>query len=115
MADTAHPYTVLFQPWFDEQRELETPAKGYLPDVDVLFDSGARYRLFFIDPVRLGQDAETTFETGWKCFTEPGLVVVPEVTRANVLAAVGELVADKFFETLRPVPAEGGAARGSRS
>jgi hypothetical protein len=97
---------VVFQPWFDEQAELEMPARGYLQDVDVRFDDGATYRLYFMDPVRLQQDAAGEFETGRTVFAEPGLVVVPEVTRGNILAAVEQLFADNFFEHLRPVPEE---------
>jgi hypothetical protein len=113
MSDPARPYAVLFPPWFDEQAELEMPARGYLQDVDVRFDEGANYRLYFTDPVRVRQDAERTFETGGIVLAEPGLVVIPEVTRGNILAAVEQLFADKFFEHLRPVPVEKAAVPNS--
>jgi hypothetical protein len=100
------PYRVLFPPWFDEQAGLEMPLKGYLQDVEVAFDEGISYRLYFMDPVRLSQDAESEFETGRKVFAEPGLVVIPEVTRDNILAAVEQLLADRFFDHLRTIPAE---------
>jgi hypothetical protein len=115
MSEKSHPYTVLFPPWFDEQFELETVAKGYLRDVEIRFDEGASYRLYFTDPVRLRQDAESEFEMGRIAFGEPGLVVIPEVTRANVLAAVEELFASKFFESFRPLPAGSNAIPSSNS
>ena len=80
------------------------PLKGYLQDVAVRFDDGVSYRLYFMDPVRLHQDAESEFQTGRTVFTEPGLVVIPEVTRGNILAAVEQLFADRFFDHLRPLP-----------
>jgi hypothetical protein len=38
---------------------------------------------------------------GYSCCAEPGLVVVAEVTRINMEAAVRELIKENFFDSLR--------------
>ncbi len=46
--------------------------RGYLSDVEVLLH-GARYRLFFIDLVRLGQELKANIDSGRSYFAEPKL------------------------------------------
>ena len=50
--------TVHFPADYDTQSEFETPMRGYLSEVEVELD-GVRYRLFFIDPVRLVQELKS--------------------------------------------------------
>jgi hypothetical protein len=72
-----------------------------------------RFVLNFIDPVRLGQDLESSARQGNPYFTEPGLVVIPEVTRAAIETAVGHLVREHFFEELKPLASTGVNGQGS--
>ncbi len=80
MATEATQYGVVLPAWCDERAEAETPAKGYLPDVEAHLAGGERHRLYFIDPVRLQQTLDDDAREGRPCFSEPGLVVLPEVT-----------------------------------
>ena|SRR5579872_6206202 len=97
------PFTVVFPEWYDARLEHETPSKGYLSDVEVRLEDGSRYRLYFIDPVRLAQNLEDDSQAGRAYYAEPGLVVVPEVTTQAVRAAVSGLFTDGFFRQLKPV------------
>ena len=103
---------VHFPEWYDERGEWEAESKGWLQGVQVELADGGRYPLFLYDPVRIAQDAEADAGHGRAVLAEPGLVVVPEVTRPAILAAVEELVRQRFFDHLRPLPA---AAAGSRA
>jgi hypothetical protein len=96
--------SVLFPDWYDDRAEWEHSRKGFLPGVVAELPDGRRYQLYFMDPVRLGQDAEAEFGQGSVCFTEPGLVLIPEVTREAVRAAVAHLHKIGYFEQLRPLP-----------
>lgn len=95
-------YQVAFPDWYDDRAEWEHHAKGFLPGVTVLVQ-GARYSLYFIDPIRLGQDLQDDQANGKPYYTEPGLVVVPEVTPASVHQAVAGLFREGFFRHLRPL------------
>ncbi len=91
-----------FPEWYDERAEWEVASKGWLQGAVVAFSDGARYSVFFYDSVRLGQDLVAE---GRGYIAEPGLIVVPELTRAAMTEAVAALVADGFFRTQMPLPA----------
>jgi len=94
-------FTVCFPDWYDERAEYEHCSKGFLPDVKVRKLDGSLCRLYIVDPTRLGQDLEAYVEQGRPYLAEPGLVVVPEVTRAAITTAVEGLAKDGFFDHLR--------------
>jgi hypothetical protein len=95
--------TVHFPEGYDRRREHETPLKGYLGDVVVQLEDGSRYKLYFIDPVRLQQTLADDVERGRPFYTEPGLVVLPEVSTEAIRKAVSGLVRDGYFQHLKPV------------
>jgi hypothetical protein len=95
-------FEILFPDGYFERREAETPAKGWL-DVRVRLENGSVYKLSFYDPVRLRQTLDDQLEHGLSHYTEPGLVLLTEVTTENVKRAVAELVKDDFFSTLSPI------------
>ena len=97
------PFTVVFPEWYDARLEHETPSKGYLADVEVRLENESRYRLYFIDPVRLAQNLEDDTQAGRGYFAEPGLVVLPEVTTQAIRDAVAGLYRDGFFRHLKPL------------
>src|SRR5262245_23448670 len=103
MSATATPFRVLFPDWYDSRREAETPARGYLGDVEVQMEDGSRYKLYFIDPIRLRQTLEDDQASGRPYFTEPGLVVLPEVSTEAIHQAVPGLVRDGYFRHLKPI------------
>ena len=62
---------------------------------------GAIYSLTFYDPVRLQQTLEDDTRTGRAYFTEPGLVIIPEITTAMVRQAIQGLWREGFFHNLK--------------
>jgi hypothetical protein len=77
--------------------------RGYLSDVVVQTDDGSRYRLYFIDPVRLRQTLEDDVSAGRPYYTELGMIVLPEVTTAAIRRAVDGLRNDGYFKQLKPL------------
>jgi hypothetical protein len=100
MAVVEKSISVLFPADYDSQSEFETPLRGYLSEVTVELD-GSRYQLFFIDPVRLGQELQSNIDSGRLYFAEPNLIVLPEVTTEGIRKAVEGLARDGFFQHLK--------------
>src|SRR5579864_2035474 len=94
------PLTVVFPADYDAQSEFETPMRGYLSDVEVEWD-GSRYRLFFIDPIRLEQELKASVDSGRSYFAEPHLIVLPEVTTEAIKKAVEGLARDGYFQHVK--------------
>jgi len=94
---------VHFPEWYDERGEWEAESKGWLQGVEFVSTDGLRYPLFFYDPVRLGQDLEGLPGHRPLVLAEPGMVVIPEVTRRAILNAVPELLRTGYFEHLKPL------------
>ncbi len=85
---------------FDERAEVEAELRGYLSHARVQLDDGRIFPVFFVDPVRLRQELE---DSDPPVFAEVGLIVVPDVTRRAMEAAVAFLACGRFFEFLRPL------------
>jgi hypothetical protein len=88
---------------FDERAQAEAEARGYLSHVFVKQADGRLYAVVFYDCVRLTQDLEYEVSIGRMCVAEPGLIVLPAVTLANVVTAVERLSKEGFFASLIPV------------
>ena len=93
---------IIYPPGLDERSGWEMTAKGYLENVEVRFDDGSRFRVCFYDPVRLAQDLQRMAELGSPYFAEPGLIVIPEVTKDAVRQAVLGAAENDFFDILKP-------------
>jgi hypothetical protein len=100
MAVAEKGITILFPSDYDSQSEFETPMRGYLSEVEVELD-GFRCRLFFIDPVRLEQELKSNVDNGRSYFTEPNLIILPEVTTEAIRKAIEGLAKDGFFQHLK--------------
>lgn len=81
---------------FDERAALEATMKGWF-GAEVELEGGLRYAVHFFDPVRLQQELEMKVELGRPYFSEPGLIVLPEVTVEAAQAAVESLWREGFF------------------
>ena len=86
---------------FEARGEFEISGKGYLGQVVVQFEDGKRYELFFYDPVRMAQDLEEESKLGRPYLAEPNLILVPEVTAANIRRAVTGLGQAGYFHHLK--------------
>ena len=67
---------------------------------------GSRYGVTFYDPVRLAQDLEEVAKWDRPFVAEPGLIVVPSVTRAAITQAAEHLASSGYFDYLRPAVTE---------
>ncbi len=103
MSTATRPFVVHFPEDFDAQSEFETPSRGYLSDVVVETNKGARFKLFFYDPVRMRQDLEAAVSMGKPYLAEPNTVLLPEVTVENIEKAVQGLWQDRFFDYAKPI------------
>ena len=90
---------IIFPLGFDARWEAEMTDNGYFSDVVIRFDNGSRYRVNFIDVVRLGQDLESEVESGSSYLAEPGMIVVPSVTAESIKKSVDGLVRQGYFDT----------------
>ncbi len=97
MSTHVHPFTISFPEGYDAQAEFEAPYRGYLTDVIVRFEDGSGRRLSFIDLARLGQSLTANVQIGRAYYTEPGLVVLPEVSTETIYNAVHGLWEEGFF------------------
>jgi hypothetical protein len=97
-------FSIIFPEWYDDRAEFETPSKGYLHEVEVRGEDGSRYRLFFIDPVRLQQDLEEDCRSGRSFYAEPGMIVLPEVNTRAVQEAIAVLWREGYFKHMRAIP-----------
>jgi hypothetical protein len=91
---------VIFPEGFDERATFETPLKGWLK-AQVELEDGCRYAVYFSDPIRLQQDVDEAVKSERPCFTEPGLIIVPEVTVQAIQDAVQFLWKQGFFASLK--------------
>jgi hypothetical protein len=92
-----------FPEYYDERGEWEADQKGWLPGVVIEVPNCGRFPVIFFDPVRVAQDLEHLAKEGCPVLVEPGLVVIPVVTRAAILKAAPELVRQRFFDHLKPL------------
>ena len=100
---TERKAVVLLPEDFDEQSAFETPFRGYLSHSIVQLVDGTRYPVFFIDPIRLGQELEILAQSGQPFFAEVNLIVLPEVTVEAIHKAVESLADQGFFQQLKPL------------
>jgi hypothetical protein len=100
MATRVQPYRIAFPEGYDAQAEFEAPFRGYLPDVIVHLEDGTRHRLSFLDPSRLEQGLADNLRRGRPYYTEPGLIILPEVSTGAIERAIQGLWEEGFFHQL---------------
>jgi hypothetical protein len=88
---------LIFEHGLDERDEAEAQMRGYRSHVWVEMNDGSRHRVTFFDPVRLTQELEQEANMGRPFVCEPGLIVVPEVTREYMETAARTLADEGFF------------------
>jgi hypothetical protein len=88
---------------FDERTAFEVEEKSFFDHAVVTLADGSSYGLHFYDPFRLEYEIETEQKHGGFCVAEPGLVVIPRVTRRNMEEAVRQLAKQGYFSSLFPM------------
>lgn len=96
---------IAFPLGFTERDEWEMERKGYVHAI-VEVSSNARFAVCFYHPGRLTQDLESSVQCGIPCVADPGMIVVPDVTRPHLQAAVEHLVKEGYFDSLAPLAEE---------
>lgn len=91
---------------FTEQDALEAQSRGYLSHVLIELDDGALYPVFFYDPTRLQQDLAEGVRCGRPFLADPGMIIVPEITRCAMQEAVQRVVEEGFLDHFVPVTEE---------
>lgn len=94
-------YELLLPQDFDDRAEYEAEQRGLLDYVKVRFREGPTYSISFFTPSRLAVELETVKQVGEVCIAEPGLMIVPVVTRSEMEKAVNFLVLAGHFQRLR--------------
>src|SRR6516225_5260619 len=98
-------FTFHFPPEFDDRAEYEMELRVHLNGGQVELADGRRFPIFFFDPVRLSQELAGVVAEGDVVVAEPGMVVIPDVTRENILKAIDRLIAQRFFDHMKSVAA----------
>jgi len=100
MTNRSLPPEILFPEGYFGRWEDEAPYKGYLPEVVAEFADGSRYKLFFVDPIRLAQELDDETASGRPYFGEANLIVLPRVTTEAIRNAIVELHLDGYFDRI---------------
>ncbi len=88
---------------FDERKEDEANARGYVNHVLVQIRSGNKYPVVFYDLVRLGQDLDEECKLGNRFVADPGMIVLEYITLKTMQAAVDRLEEEGFFAKFLPI------------
>jgi len=84
--------------------EYDLAPHGYRGDVVVEFANGETFPIYFYEPTAVSEVLESNAKWGFGRFVaEPGLVVIPEISLANMKSAVAELIETGYFSHLRPI------------
>ena len=76
------------------------PLRGYASHIFVEFDDGRKCPVYFIDLTRLSQELDDGIRSGTPYFSEPGLVVLPEVTTLTIHSSVEKLILEGYFDKM---------------
>lgn len=96
-------YELVLPADFDARAEYEEEQRGLLDYVKVSFTGGSTYSVCFFTPSRIAVELEAVRQAGEACVAEPGLVIVPAITRSEMEKAVDFLASVGYFvfEALR--------------
>ena len=83
---------------FDDRTAEEAADRGYWGHCHVELQDGTKHPIVFYDAVRLAQDLEEEASQGRPFLAERGMVVLQDVTRQNMEAAVEQLAKEGFFQ-----------------
>jgi hypothetical protein len=97
---------IFFPDEFDDQSVFEMSFKGWV-NVKVDLGKEGQYLLTFINLARLQQELEDNVREGIPCLSEPGLVVLSEISLDSIRSAVLFLCQKNYFSHLLPSNQEG--------
>ncbi len=83
---------------------------GYRGDVVVELADNEAFPVYFYDPDAIREELDGRIRSGFGRFVaEPGLVVIPEITLAEMKSSVLELIEVGYFDHLRRVCSKAGS------
>jgi hypothetical protein len=88
---------LIFDGGFTDLDAYEAHSRGYRSQVWAELNDGLFYPVTFFEPTRLAQELAEEASRGRQFFTEPGLIIVQEVTLSTMEAAARALAAEGFF------------------
>ena len=88
---------------FDHELADLVEMKGWCGLGVVELPDGKRVEVTFVEPARLASDLESTLKSGNCCIADPGMIVIPRITRDHMEAAVQELYKSGYFERLTSI------------
>lgn len=88
----------------------EAAERGYISRVLVELEPDRLYPVFFSTPGRLAGELAESAKHGEPFIVETGMIVVAEITLANLEAAVTQMVAEGYFDYMVPLTRERVAA-----
>jgi len=95
-------YKLIFPKDFDERAEYEAEERGLLDYVKVQLGNQYTYDVCFFTPARILVELDLIRQAGEDCFAEPGLIVIPAITRPEMEKAVAFLAKSGYFKRLQP-------------
>lgn len=101
MSKETYPKLLLHRE-FDERSKFEMTERGCLTNALVELENGNRYEVFFVEPVRFNQDAESEIARQ-NYLAETAVVILPEVTFENIYNVLDQLKNTRFFDALVPL------------
>lgn len=87
---------------FDARAEYEAEQRGLLDYVKIRFTDGSTYSVCFFTPSRIAVELDAVRQAGEACVADPGLIIVPAITRSELEKAVNFLASVGYFGRLRP-------------
>lgn len=101
-ADACYPRLV----FANDVDERDMAPQGYRGDVVVEFANGEAFPIFFYEPAAVGEELDSRAKWGFgRIVAEPGLIIIPEISVANMKSSVLELIETGYFTHLRPIAA----------
>lgn len=101
---------LIFPYYIDEDGDIETPEmalsdahpRRYLNGMYVRTADGTKYPVSFAVPIRMQQELEDD-DYPLPCYTEPGLLVVRDITLEILQQAVDYAWKRGFFDSMKPI------------
>ncbi|MBY0525775.1 MAG: hypothetical protein K2R98_20450 [Gemmataceae bacterium] len=83
--------------------ERDIAPHGYRGDVVVEFATGEIFPVYFYEPDAVREELASNVKWGFARFlAEPGLIIIPEISVANMKSSVSALIETGYFTHLRP-------------
>jgi hypothetical protein len=96
-SDTAR---LIFTQEFDQELADLVEMKEWCGIGVVEMPDGKQIEIYFTTPRRLASDFESNLKSGKVCMAEPCTIIIPEVTRKSMEAAVKQLYDTGYFNRL---------------